>query len=223
MIKNFITKMMEHKLFKPVWSATAITTVIVSSAMTGASALVAAGSVIGVCYVLGVAFGNRWANLFGALLGLIFGYLSFEQGFYGNAAINILYSFPLSVYGLWLWFHNSEDGQLTVKRSLSDSTRNTVLFGTFIALSASCAFSFLSGANMWYLDGLSAVLPILGTWFLVNMYKEQWYYWLTYNALEVIMWFYVASVAPEMLAILVMRVVFLVNSGFGYINWFWKK
>ena len=72
---------------------------------------------------------------------------------------------------------------------------------------------------MWALDGFSAVLPIIGTWLLVNMYKEQWLYWLAYNLLEVALWFTVLSAAPEMLAIFAMRVVFFINSVFGYFNW----
>lgn len=216
---KLIKSIMEFPQFTKCWSILALTTVIVASVMSGAPLLVSVGSVIGILYVLGAAFGWSHANLWGALLAAIFGYLSYTQGFYGNAAINLLYSLPVSAYGLWLWRKNSDNGQLTVKRSLSDSKKKIVSGVTLVAIAGSCAFSMFSGSNLWYLDGISAVLPILGTWFLVNMYKEQWYYWLTYNALEVVMWFTVLSSAPEMLAIFVMRIVFFINSIFGFANW----
>ena len=214
-----IKKLMGLTYFKEVWSTIALTTVVLTSIISGAPILVTVGSLFGIAYVVGVAFSWKWANLFGALLAVVFGYLSYTQGFFGNAAINLLYSFPISLYGLWLWFKNSQCGILTDNRSLTDSQKKLTAGVTLAALSGSCAFSYFMGSSMWYLDGMSAVLPILGTWFLVNMYKEQWYFWLTYNLLEVAMWFTVLSAAPEMLAIFVMRIIFFINSIFGYVNW----
>lgn len=214
-----INKLMSLKHFTAAWTVTALTTVIVASIASGAPHLVTAGSTCGILYVLGVAFGNKWANLFGAALAGIFGYLSYTQGFFVNAAINLAYSLPLSLYGLWLWNKNSSNGSINVKRSLSARGKALTSIATVVIILCSCAFSFHLGANLWYLDGLSAVLPVLGTWLLVNMYKEQWNYWITYNLLEVFMWFTVISSAPEMLSIFAMRVVFLINSIFGYISW----
>lgn len=214
-----IKKLLELPYFDKVWGAIAFTTVIASCVVSKAPLLVTVGSAVGILFVLGVAFGKRWANAFGAALSLIFGYLSYEQGFFGNAAVNFLYTFPMSIYGLWLWNNKSKDGEITEKRSLSKRGKIILAGVTALGVASSCVFSYLSGSNLWVTDGISAILPIIATWLLINMYKEQWNLWLVYNALEVAMWFTVISAAPEMLAIFVMRVVFFINSVFGFINW----
>ena len=197
----------------------AVATVCIVALFTDSDPVTFVTSLIGVTYVLGIAFSSRWANLFGAVLAVLFGYFSYQQGFFGNALICFAYSLPVSLWGFYLWNRNSKNGILVERRNLSKDSRTKLALGTVAAIGVSCGFSFYMGSNLWYLDGFSAILPIIGTYLLARMYAEQWYYWLGYNTLEVIMWTLVMSSTPEMLGILVMRILFLINSIFGFVIW----
>lgn len=201
--------------WKTVWAAVAPALVAASCAVSGATPLVTAASITGIAYVVLVAYGHWSANVFGAILGALFGLLSYQAGFFGNAVVNFAFTIPASIWGIWYWKNHQGDKP----RRMNDFQRKH--FGSaFVALAAvGMLFAFNSGSNLWYMDGITAIMPILATVLLVTRYREQWYLWIPYNALEVVMWFWVASVAPEMLAILVMRCVFFINSLIGFKLW----
>lgn len=207
-----------NNLFKKLWAVFAVSAVGIASYVSDAPLLVAIGSLIGIVFVVSVAFGNKFANFWGALCALTFGYFSFEQGFFGNAVVQLVFILPMSIYGLYLWLKRSEseDG---LKRSLTRSDTHELIAITVAFLGMALMFSLSTGATMPLFDAITTVLPVLGTFMLINAYREQWYVWWVYNGLEVIMWLVVASTAPEMLAVLVMRVVFFVNSIIGWFEW----
>lgn len=206
---------MLSKSLKSVWAFIATATVAASCIVTEAPPVVAMASMVGIGYVLLVAYGHWFANVFGALLGGLFGYLSYEAGFFGNAAVNWAFTIPVSLWGVWYWKNHQEDAP----RIMNTFQRKHYGAGLMALLGVGMLFAFRSGSNLWYMDGVSAVLPIMATLLLVTRYREQWYLWIPYNAIEVVMWFWVASSAPEMLAILAMRIVFLFNSLFGCYLW----
>lgn len=211
MVRNWVS-------WKGIWAAIATLTVAVACEVSQSPALVTAASITGIAYVVLVAYGHWSANAFGALLGALFGVLSYQAGFFGNAAVNILFTIPASLWGIWYWKNHQGDEPRRMNRFQRKH------FGAaFLALwGVGTLFAYNTGSNLFLLDGLTAVMPVLATFLLVTRYREQWYLWIPYNALEVIMWFWVASVAPEMLAILVMRVVFFINSLIGMKLWFKK-
>ena len=204
--------------WKTVWAAVAPALVAASCAVSGATPLVTVASMTGIAYVVLVAYGHWSANVFGAILGGLFGALSYQAGFFGNALVNILFTIPVSLWGVWYWKNHQGD-----KPRKMNAFQWKHFGAAFLGMvGAGMLFAFNSGSNLWYMDGVTAVMPILATFLLVTRYREQWLLWIPYNALEVVMWFWVASTAPEMLAILVMRCVFFFNSLIGAALW-WKK
>lgn len=202
-------------MFKYSWAIFAIA--LVSYCSIGSPLLVMSSSIIGIIFVVGVAFGWKHSNLFGAILAVLFGLLSYEAGYYGNATINLLCVLPASLYGWWLWIQRTNQSNL--KRSLN--TRQLALIslvGVALFIVASIG-SFTSGANLPIHDALTTVLPLLATFLLVNAYREQWYLWILYNALEVFMWYHAFMINPDVLAVFIMRIVFTVNSIIGWYEW----
>lgn len=204
--------------WKNVWMMFATVAVGFACYVSNPPVLVSVASVVGIMYVVMVAYGKWQANIFGAILGGLFGLLSYQAGFFGNAAINWVFVIPASLFGIWYWKNHQEDKP----RSL---TRFQLLnYGAVMALLTlgSMYFAASAGSNLWYLDGITAVMPIAGTFLLVARYREQWCMWIPYNLLEVVMWFSVASSTPEMYAVLVMRIVFFLNSLIGAYLWYRK-
>lgn len=203
------------KLGEKIWMGVATALVGGALLVSGATPMVSAATLSGILYVVLVA-AKRWeANIFGAILAVIFGYLSFQVGFFANAAVNMAVLAPMSLFGVFYWKKNSDapPASLTRLQSLLLTIAST------IAIAITYQITLLNGSNLPALDAITGVLPVVATFLLVGRFKQQWYLWIPYNAIEVFMWFTVASAAPEVLAILVMRVVFLINSLYGAYNW----
>lgn len=209
--------------FKAIWSAIAVIAVGCSLIASHATPLVALSTFLGIIYVLGVSYKWIHANLFGAGMALGFAVLSYQVGFYGNTAVNALVLFPLSLYGWYVWRFRSKGksvGSSDLRRTLTRSEAIPIISIGIFAFSIAVAFSLHSGAFLPYYDAFTTVMPVIATIMLVSAYREQWYAWIPYNFIEILMWFAAASVAPEVLAILVMRIIFFINSLIGAVIWF---
>lgn len=205
-------------MFKLIWSFLAPASILAACYISEAPLLITIASMVGVFFVLGVAYKLSWANLLGAALTLIYSYLSFEAGYNMNGWLNLLLLFPLQLSAFWYW---RKTGNRTF--SLSKKKLKIILPVTVASMLVSCGLSYQMGSNLWVHDGVSSVLVILATLLLMAKVKEQWYAWIPYNFIEVLMWFAAASLAPEVLAIFVMRVVFFANSLIGYYEWNVRK
>lgn len=200
-------------MFKSIWSIISTVTIILSCYVTNSPIEVYFTSTIGILFVLCVANGVAIGNLLGSVLALSYGYLSYKTGFYGNSVINLFLIFPLQVLAYFLW-----------KRYKGILVLNKKVKWILLVLFIGCVFisvnlSINSGSLMPYHDGISSILLIFATILLTLKVKEQWYAWIPYNTIEVLMWFTAASVQPEMFAVFVMRSVFLINSIIGSVNW----
>ena len=215
---------------KNIWAIIALTTVPVASIISNAPIHVTAIMSIGIMFVLGIAFGNKHANLLGALTAAGFGYLSYSQGLYGNAFVNWLFVIPMSLYGWWSWCQNDKNSGVAEKRKIDMAKFNWVILGTatITAIVYLLILSLPEGVVLFkapipidsiLLDAVTTTLPVAATLLLVNSYREQWYLWVPYNLLEVVLWLLVYTTNPTLLPILIMRIVFFVNSLIGTYEW----
>lgn len=207
-----------YNLFSIAWSVIAIITVITCTYISNPPTLIAFATVIGVIFVLGVAFGKAWTNLLGALMALIYSVLSYQNGYFGNAAINLFIIFPLQVAAYFIWARTGDE-----RKALSVKGKSIFLSFTTAGIIAALFTTYHFHSAMWIHDAVSAVLVITATVLLTLKTKEQWYAWIPYNFIEVLMWFTAMSLNPDMIAIFAMRVVFFVNSMIGCYSWFSKK
>lgn len=205
-------------MFKFLWSTLATVGVLATCYISNSTPIVTAASIIGVLFVIGVAFKNAWTNLLGAVLTLIYAVLSYKAGYYANSVINLILLFPLQLAAFWHW-RKTKDKVF----ELSAYWKKIIVVLTAISIAISCSLTSYFGSSLWIHDGISAVLVIVATLLLMLKVKEQWYAWIPYNALEVFMWFMTASFHPEMLAIFVMRSIFFVNSLIGWYEWNVRK
>ncbi|MCS5736553.1 nicotinamide riboside transporter PnuC, partial [Herbiconiux daphne] len=169
----------------------------------------------GVLFVLAVAFKKNVAPLLGAILSVLYGVLSYDSGFYANAALNMIILAPLQIWG---WRHWMKHGDKAFE--ISDTWKRNIWIATGVGIVAATMFSIHSGSHLPYLDGPSSVLAVTGTVLLSLKTKEQWFAWIPYNLIECIMWFFAMSIEPSVIAIFVMRLVFLINSLIGAKEWF---
>lgn len=200
-------------LTNKVWSILSPLLIVASCYFTNSPPEIYVASVIGILFVLCVANGKAVGNLLGAALALMYAYLSLEAGFIGNAVINGILIFPMQLCAFFIW--RKSKGAIKLPKGMFK-----FIVGAFAVLSVGAVYTAsINGSSLPIHDGISSTLLIFATFLLMMKAKEQWYAWIPYNALEVLMWFIAASLHPEMLAIFVMRSVFFVNSLIGFVNW----
>lgn len=199
------------------WALIASVTILGASAYSGAGLFTVMTSIMGVAFVLCVANRIPLGNLIGAALAAMFGILSFEAGYFMNAVINVLVLLPLQCLAYFSWKYDFK-GRFKDK---ADYNRLPVAVGWFTAILAAILLvgNIFTNSQMPVHDAVSASLVIGATLLLMFDSPKQWYLWIPYNAIEVLMWFAAVSLNPEVLAILVMRCVFFINSLIGYYNW----
>lgn len=200
-------------LTNKIWGVLSTTLIVASCYFTNSPPEIYAASVIGILFVLCVANGKAIGNLLGAALALMYAYLSYKSGFFGNSVINLYFIFPMQLLAFFVW--RKYKGALSLPKGAG-----YLMAGLFVVASfVSVRLAINSGSSMPLHDGISSILLIFATVLLTLKVKEQWYAWIPYNAIEVLMWFAAASLHPEMLAIFVMRSVFFINSLIGFYNW----
>ncbi|WXX18507.1 hypothetical protein TacPo2_52 [Pantoea bacteriophage TacPo2] len=199
------------------WTIIAVVSVLIGCVVSKASYEVMSASLVGVLFVLGVSFKKPSANLLGALLCGMLAWMSWQAGFFMNAIINLFLLLPMQLIAYATWVtnvtHRTEHKSLVEKVV---SKRWWIYTAWLIPLLVAAYFS---GSHLWVHDAVTASLVIVATILLMFNVREQWQFWIPYNAIEVFMWFVAASAAPEMLAIMLMRVVFFTNSIIGYFEW----
>ncbi|BBL19244.1 putative nicotinamide mononucleotide transporter [Vibrio phage KIT04] len=206
-------------LFQKIWAALAVLLVAGACVISGADLFVSALSLVGILFVLGVSYKKPESQLLGAVFCGFLAIASGGAGFYANAFVNGAILIPATIYGYILWKRRKGAGNL--ERSL---TKNQFMqMSTAIAAATIITFFFTIGAGgaMPLLDAFTAVLPVAATLLMIGAYRDQWLLWIPYNAIQAFMWFTAASLQPAVLAVFVVKLVFLINSLIGY--YYWRK
>lgn len=204
-------------MFEKIWSAVAVLLVLAACLISGADLFVSALSLVGILFVLGVSFKRPESQLLGAVFCGFLAFASFGASFYANAIVNGLILIPASIYGYFLWKRRTGAGKL--ERSLSKDQFMKVCAGITIATSVVFFFTATAGGALPLMDALTAVMPVVATFLMIGAYRDQWFLWIPFNAIQAFMWFTAASLQPAVLAVFVLKLVFLVNSLIGFYQW----
>lgn len=205
-------------MFNKIWNFIAVAGITGTCFLTKADPITWVLSLTGIIFVLGVSSGWKYSQFLGAALVAMYGYLSYNAGFYGNMAVNLAVILPMQLYGAFQWVRTASGDNVTIRR-LSDVHKKYIIYAASALSLLGVGLCYSAESNLPIHDGVSAALVIVATLLMVLRCKEQWWVWIPYNVLECVMWFFAASAAPEILAVFVMRVIFLINSIIGFYNW----
>lgn len=200
-----------------IWMFVAIFATMIACIVSGAGIFVNVLSMVGILFVLGVAQKAPTSQLFGAAFCLLLGIASFTTGFYANAIVNCIVMMPMCIMGYYTWRKGRQHSNL--EKNLSRKKLLLYIASIFVATLCVAAFTVTGGGALPILDALTAVLPVAATILMTGGYREQWLIWIPFNALQAFMWFSAASLQPAVLAVFVLKLIFLANSLIGYYNW----
>lgn len=174
----------------------------------------------GVVFVIMTAKGSIWCHIWGFISCLLYAVVSYQNAYYGEFVINILYHVPIQVIGFISWKKNMNQNTNTVMtRTLSNKYK---LFICLLCVVVTVIWGFCLqqiGGALPYIAALSNVLSLIARFLSVNRYAEQWVLWIVLNVISVGMWVYALGSGSQNIGTLFMWIIYVINSVWGYIKW----
>lgn len=207
-----------YSLLKSLWRTVAIVTIIIATYLTVGvpkdymSTMWWLVNLVGIVFVLAAAFQHKTTQLLSTAFVVVFGVVCWQNQLYANSVVNLFVLLPISIAGIFIW---NGDYKWKVKINIP-----TLLFGNFMFfIFTYWSLVIFNIGQHQLLDALSASMVIVATALLALKDNRCWYWWVTLNTLEVVMWFNIVTVNQDALGLLALRSVFLLNSVIGFIEW----
>ncbi len=176
-------------------------------------------AIFGVVYVICIAKQERKAYFFGIANVILYAFAVYNKGLYISAAYNLLYSFPVLVYGYIYWGQLEKTGDTEVKQfSIGKKIIGIFLMAFAVILLALFSKVLLKGNNVW-MDSVVSVCVCVATFLLAKKYIEQWWLFIVSNFMGIILFFPKSLNDMGSIDLFAMWTVYFINSIYGYISW----
>ncbi|MEE4196925.1 MAG: nicotinamide riboside transporter PnuC [Bacteroidales bacterium] len=178
-------------------------------------------SLAGIWSVVLVAKGKIINYYFGIINVLAYAFVAYNQKYYGEVMLNMLYFFPMQFVGFYLWSKKRVSPKKDdVKVNYMTQTQRLVWFGVTVigTIVYGLVLKRLEG-NMPFLDAASTVMSVIAMMLMVHTFVEQWILWILVDVVTIIMWIVVLLNGGNDIAILVMWVAYLINAIYGMSHW----
>lgn len=218
------TLLNEFKGWKPLevlWLFIAVATIIVLSIYWGDNPIGIISATTGVACVVCTGKGKLSAYVLGLINCVLYAYISYQQRYFGEVMLNLIYYVPMQFYGFKVWSQNMNETTHEVYKKQMPTKSRIVLFASVAAATAiyGLMLSFL-GNTLPYVDSLSTVTSVVAMIISVKMHTEQWILWIIVDIVTVFMWSYAFFIqGSESIATLLMWSVYLLNAIFMYVKW----
>ena len=210
------------KVGEYIWLAVALTVIFISS--IGGTVLDYVTSISNVLSVILVAKGRRSNYVWGLIGVLTYGYTSYINKLYGDAALNILYYLPLQFYGLWVWMKNiGEDASDVRVRKLDFGDWFATIFFTCIIWGIGSAILIYTQDPQPIVDAFTVVGSITAMWLMVKRFAEQWIFWIAVDVVSIFMWAKQTASVGISYSMLGMWIVFTLNAFYGAYKWYYVE
>lgn len=173
-----------------------------------------------VCVVL-TAKGSIYGYLYGYVNTVLYAYIAYRNGLYGEMGLNLFFFLPTGIVGFILWKRNIRKAGKLIMRKLP---LQGVLVVAFIcvagALVMGYGLSMIKTQNTPYIDAATNMLSVVATVLMIWRFREQWLVYIALNVFTIVMWtFRLLNGSPDAVLMLVMWSAYLVNACYGFYNW----
>ena len=173
----------------------------------------------GICSVVLCAKGKKSGFIFGMINVIGYSIIAFNNLYYGEVMLNILFYIPINIISYITWKNNQySDKNEVIPKKLNFKQ---IIIGLIIIAALTLGLHFILialGGAMTLLDGTTTILSIVASLLMWRRYAEQWACWIVVDIITVIMW--VIAGDPTMI---VMWGAYLVNAFYGYYLWLKKS
>lgn len=211
--------------FDYAWLFVANFAIIIASMMMGDTIFGMFSAVVGTVCVILVAKGKLSNYIWGTVAVLTYGYLAYTWGYYGEFMLNYIYYLPMQFIGFYLWYNKMYDvkkDENEVSEAKSLTLKQIIFVGvtSLIGISLYSVFLNYIEGRLPILDATTTVLSVIAMILMALRFSEQWLMWIGINVITIYMWTSATLEGQgEGTAILMMWIVYLLNSIYGYIMW----
>jgi nicotinamide mononucleotide transporter len=208
-------------LYEKVWLLLFTIIIIVLSIYWKDSPIGIIASLTGIWNVVLVAKGKIANYYFGIVAVTTYAYTAYNQSYYGEVMLNMLYFFPMQFIGLYLWKKKRTSPQKDEIKVVYMTNKQRILW-LCVTIIATVLYGFFLkklGGNLPFIDASSTVLSIIAMILMVFIYVEQWILWIIVDIVSIIMWVTVMLNGGNDIAVLVMWAAYLINAIYGLYNW----
>lgn len=185
-------------------------------------------AITGILCVVFVGKGKISNYPFGLISVSLYAYISYTFQLYGEMMLNLFVYVPVQFIGFYLWRKNMTS-QNTVNKAGAQEVIAKALtakqWGIVIVTAVIGTFLYIEllkslGSALAVLDGATVVISIVAQILMVLRYREQWALWIIVNMMTISLWAAMYFQNGETsLPLLVMYMMYLCNSIYGYYNW----
>lgn len=185
-------------------------------------------AISGILCVVFVSKGKISNYVFGLISVTCYAYISYTFKLYGEMMLNLLVYVPVQFIGFYLWrshMHTKTSTQTNqyeevIAKALTLKQWGVVILAAVVGTFAYSQLLHNLGSALPALDGVTVVVSIVAQILMVLRYREQWVLWIVVNLLTVSLWTAMWIKNGETsLPLLVMYIMYLWNSIYGYHNW----
>ncbi len=175
-------------------------------------------SITGMLSVILVAKGKISNYYFGIINVVIYGFISYNSKYYGEAMLNILYFLPMQIIGFMMWRRNNvnidENQEVKAERM---TVKEIILWSVLSGIAVVVYGIILKKLNntLPMADSFTTVLSVTAMILMVKRYIEQWIVWIMIDIVAIYMWLFIKSDYN----ITIMWTAYLVNAVYGLYNW----
>ena len=202
-----------------IWLTSNILIIASSAIIVGNINIVSlAAALLGVIYAICIMKNERVAFIYGIGNVTLIGISLFAEKAYSGAIYNLVYSLPMMIVGFIHWGKVENKKGSGIKK-LSAKTHNDLIVGVAVAIVLTMFVLKNLGAENIALDATISVLGYIGIFLMTNKYIEQWTVWILSNLLNTTLWLILTIESAQNIPILLMWIVYTLNSVFGYLSW----
>lgn len=149
----------------------------------------------------------------GIIASAIYIYIFYNSGIYGDAWLQVIYVI-IGFYGWYEWLYGGKD-----KEELAISSTSGKTFLILIGISIpSCIIAHIllsdAGSTIPFLDSITTVLSLAGTWMMAKKLIENWLLWIVADLLYVIEY-----IIKGLYLTAVLYFIFTILAVYGYYEW----
>lgn len=176
-------------------------------------------SITGIVCVILVTEGRASNYFFGLINAVVYLIMALQSGFYGEV-ITTLYFLISQPIGLYLWlssFANHEEKQEETFQAKRLDFKGWIKYLSITAIMwLGMGFAYQSiGSNRPFRDSVTDGTNGVGQLLMNNLYAEQWIFWIATNIFSIYLWWG----SGGNLQIVVMYLVYTINSLYGWYKW----
>ncbi|WP_434778252.1 nicotinamide riboside transporter PnuC [Neisseria sp. Ec49-e6-T10] len=178
----------------------------------------------GVLFLVFAAKGSIYTYYFGFYNAVGYAYIAYMNGLFGEFALNLFFYVPVNIIGFFLWKKNAINTIVLMRKMSCLHLLLAFVLCSLITLILGHILSQIQGQNSPYLDSVTNVLAVLAAMMMLYRLREQWLVYIILNIFLIIMWtIRYQNGSTEALSMVVLSIAYMVNTLFGFYNWYFGK